>query len=74
MTYRAAVPPCARSPDTGRSGRSRAGEQAHRVAVAADLQPVAVVLDLVHPVGALVSPVGMQGGMYPSEQGGIGQI
>jgi hypothetical protein len=41
------------------------GEQPHDVTLAPNLQPVAVVLDLVHqpgPVGALGARVGMQGG------------
>ena len=45
------------------------GEQAHSLAVPADDQPVAVMLDLMHPVGpagGLAARVGKQGSMKPS--------
>ena len=41
-----------RWPGIDRSSRSRAGEEAHRVAVASNLQPVAVLLDFVDPIRA----------------------
>jgi hypothetical protein len=49
-------------------------ERPRRVAFPAHLEPIAVVLDLVDPVGpdgGFGARVGIQGGMCPSERGGI---